>query len=312
MNQLATIDAAPRRSITQTMANRFGMESDTFLATLTATVFSKGMSREEQAAFLIVADQYHLNPVTREIYSMPKKGGGIIPVVSIDGWVRMCNEHPQFDGLEFEDHHDGDVLISTTCRIFRKDRTHPIAVTEYFTECYRDTDPWKMKHRMLRHKSLIQCARYAFGFAGIYDQDEAERFAATEADRQQSAPQRRAPAPQSSAPMIEHHPEAPARVDVEQDNTRQPEQPQRRRAPAPTPSTAQPKQEPAKAVQASAYDPEDVRERFTKAAKAAEDLWALNDAYDRIVQIHDAVMLQPDKEDLIKIYEMRRAEIGED
>jgi hypothetical protein len=30
---------------------------------------------------------------------------------------------------------------------------------------------------MLRHKAMIQCARIAFGYAGIYDQDEAERIA---------------------------------------------------------------------------------------------------------------------------------------
>jgi hypothetical protein len=29
---------------------------------------------------------------------------------------------------------------------------------------------------MLRHKALIQCARLAFGYGGIYDQDEAERI----------------------------------------------------------------------------------------------------------------------------------------
>jgi hypothetical protein len=29
---------------------------------------------------------------------------------------------------------------------------------------------------MLRHKALIQCARYAFGFGGIVDPDEAERM----------------------------------------------------------------------------------------------------------------------------------------
>jgi hypothetical protein len=29
---------------------------------------------------------------------------------------------------------------------------------------------------MHRHKALIQCARIAFGFVGIYDQDEAERI----------------------------------------------------------------------------------------------------------------------------------------
>jgi hypothetical protein len=30
---------------------------------------------------------------------------------------------------------------------------------------------------MLRHKATIQCSRLAFGFAGIFDQDEAERIA---------------------------------------------------------------------------------------------------------------------------------------
>ncbi len=35
-----------------------------------------------------------------------------------------------------------------------------------------------MKHRMLRHKALIQAARYAFGFSGVMDEDEADRIAA--------------------------------------------------------------------------------------------------------------------------------------
>ena len=30
---------------------------------------------------------------------------------------------------------------------------------------------------MLRHKAMIQCAAWRSGFAGIYDQDEAERIA---------------------------------------------------------------------------------------------------------------------------------------
>ena len=37
----------------------------------------------------------------------------------------------------------------------------------------RATEPWKMASRMLRHKSLIQAARVAFGFSGIHDEDEA-------------------------------------------------------------------------------------------------------------------------------------------
>ena len=46
------------------------------------------------------------------------------------------------------------------------------------SECYRDMGPWKTHpKRMLRHKAMIQCARLAFGFTGIYDQDEADRIA---------------------------------------------------------------------------------------------------------------------------------------
>ena len=164
------------KSVTLDMADRFGMDAGAFEATLRQTVFREG-SREEFAAFLLVAKNYNLNPLVKEIYAFKAKGGGIVPVVSIDGWVSLCNSHPQFDGMAFEDLHDPDgKLYAITCTIYRRDRSHPTIVTEYLEECVRATEPWKMKHRMLRHKAMIQCARYAFGFSGIYDQDEAERI----------------------------------------------------------------------------------------------------------------------------------------
>nr|WP_268814742.1 recombinase RecT [Sinorhizobium meliloti] len=111
-------------------------------------------------------------------FTRPKRGGGVVPIVSIDGWINLVNSHPACDGFEFTWERDanGDP-ISCTCIMHRKDRSHPTAVTEYLAECWRDTEPWKMKHRMLRHKALMQCARYAFGFAGIYDEDEGRRIA---------------------------------------------------------------------------------------------------------------------------------------
>lgn len=55
-------------------------------------------------------------------------------------------------------------------------------VTEYMAECVRNTEPWaKWPARMLRHKTTIQAARYAFGFSGIVDPDEAERIASATA-----------------------------------------------------------------------------------------------------------------------------------
>lgn len=164
-----------KRSVLLAMAGRFGMEPAAFEATVRATCGCAGATREEFAAFLLVANEYGLNPVTREIYAFPKKGGGIQPIVGIDGWMTMANNHPSFDGIEVEyGHDDAGKLLSATARVHRKDRSHPVVVTEYLAECVRPTDPWKMAHRMLRHKAAIQAIRYAFGFAGIMEPDEAE------------------------------------------------------------------------------------------------------------------------------------------
>jgi phage recombination protein Bet len=172
--QVATIERQPR-SVLVDMSTRYGMEPAAFEATLRATV-CKTASKEEFAAFLLVAKEYGLNPLTKELYAFPAKGGGIQPIVSIDGWARIINDHPGFDGMEFEDVREGAELIAITCRMFRKDRSHPIEATEYMAECKRTTDVWRTwPRRMLRHKALIQCARYAFGFSGIVDQDEYER-----------------------------------------------------------------------------------------------------------------------------------------
>ena len=140
--------------------------------TLKATAFKGQVSDAQMTALMVVANQYGLNPWTKEIYAFPDKNNSIVPVVGVDGWSRIINEHPQFDGLDFEQDEE-----SCTCIIYRKDRNHPIKVTEWMSECKRNAGPW-LSHpkRMLRHKALIQGARLAFGYGGIYDQDEAERI----------------------------------------------------------------------------------------------------------------------------------------
>lgn len=160
-------------SLLAKLASRYSVEPSKMLSTLKATAFKGDVSNEQMMALLIVADQYHLNPWTKEIYAFPDKGG-IVPVIGVDGWSRIINEHPQFDGVTFNfDAQDN----SCTCVIYRKDRQHPIEVTEYLSECKRETQPWKSHpRRMLRHKALVQAARLAFGFAGVYDPDEAERI----------------------------------------------------------------------------------------------------------------------------------------
>jgi phage recombination protein Bet len=167
---------AERKSLIATFADRLGLEPNRMMATLKATAFRGDVSNEQMAALLIVANEHGLNPFTKELYAFPTKGGGIVPVVGVDGWARIVNEHPQFNGMKFEQDD-----TKCTCIMYRKDREHPTTVTEYMDECRRGTEPWQTHpKRMLRHKAMIQCARLAFAFAGIYDPDEGERILAAE------------------------------------------------------------------------------------------------------------------------------------
>ncbi|MGE9253208.1 recombinase RecT, partial [Escherichia coli] len=53
------------------MAARFSVEPGKMLATLKSTAFKGDVSNEQMIALLIVADQYGLNPWTKEIYAFP-------------------------------------------------------------------------------------------------------------------------------------------------------------------------------------------------------------------------------------------------
>ena len=130
------------------LGESFGMEGDghELLQILKSTAFKGQVTDAQMAALMVVANQYQLNPFTRELFAFPDKNNGIVPVVGVDGWSRIINSHPQFDGIEFEQ--DAD---SCTCIIYRKDRNRPIKVTEYMDECKRGTGPWQSHpRRMLR------------------------------------------------------------------------------------------------------------------------------------------------------------------
>lgn len=168
------------QTLTHKLAERFDMGDGSGLTeTLKASAFAGANVNDAQmVALLVIANQYQLNPWTKEIYAFPGGNGGLTPIVGVDGWIRIINREPQYDGMEFSFSEDYSFC---TCTIYRKDRSKPIVVTEFLQECFKANSPaWKSHpKRMLRHKAMIQCARLAFGFTGIYDQDEAERIAET-------------------------------------------------------------------------------------------------------------------------------------
>lgn len=196
------VKAPPKVSLVTKFADRYSIDPGKLMATLKATAFKQSsgnpVSDEQMAALLVVADQYHLNPFTREIYAFPDKQNGIVPVVGVDGWSRIINSHTQFNGMEYRysdemttpDGAKSKCHEWVECVMYRKDRDKPVIVREYLDEVYRPPfkktgqngpytvdGPWQTHpKRFLRHKATIQCARLAFGFVGIFDQDEAERI----------------------------------------------------------------------------------------------------------------------------------------
>lgn len=188
--------------LTTKIAEKYGIQKDKLLASLLSTAFRSDnkITEEQMISLLVVADQYNLNPFTKEIYAFPGKNG-ITPVVGVDGWLRIINDHPQLDGISFA--YSDEMItpdgLSISCpswievTIHRKDRKIPTTVREYFDEVYQNphkvkrkfkeneyyfvNGPWQSHpKRMLRHKGLIQCARVAFSLSGIYDEDEANRI----------------------------------------------------------------------------------------------------------------------------------------
>ncbi len=168
---------APVPKLIEAMALEYGLAPDKFEACIRKTCMPANATNEEFCAFLVVAHAHKLNPLLREIYAFPKKGGGIQTVVPIDGWSKIVNRNEKYEGFEFEYHFDKDGAVNAiTCTLYRNDKERPFKITEFMDECFvQNSGPWNSHpRRMLRHKAYIQCARIAFSLGGIMDEDEFE------------------------------------------------------------------------------------------------------------------------------------------
>ncbi len=169
------------------LALRLSVTADVLQSTLKATAFKECKTNEQFVAAVIVANTYKLNPILKEMSVFVGKGGGVVPIIMVDGFISMVNRQPDFDGVELIENEgdggdSGTDVESVTAKFYLKSKSHPVMVTEYMKECYNGTrEPWKKwPRRMLRHKAYIQGARVAFGFSGVYDQDEAARIVEAE------------------------------------------------------------------------------------------------------------------------------------
>lgn len=180
------------------IAEQYKLSAERFLSS-SLTILSSRLSREmkesEVLAMCSLMKRYHLDPFAGHLYlreTFEGQSSTILPVLKIDGWLTMLNGQEQFDGLEFaysdemipnpldnvEDPSAGrKVPVWMEASIFRKDRTRPTVVREYFLEVYQNSESWRaMGCRQLRHKTIIQCSRVAFGLGGLFDEDDISRM----------------------------------------------------------------------------------------------------------------------------------------
>ena len=168
---------------------RSGLSYESFVKVLIQSALSR-LSIWTQAdleRLLLMAENLKLDPLNNEIYAIetqtePAKKSYIILVVGVDGWSKIVNSHPQFDGMRFFESEPGDdeLPLYFECTIFRKDRKVATSVREYMYEVHTSQGAW-LTHprRMLRHKAMIQCARICFGLSGVFDPDEAQRISSS-------------------------------------------------------------------------------------------------------------------------------------
>jgi hypothetical protein len=127
-----------------------------------------GVPLYPQVQLLKLANKYGLDPLSDQIILIQSQNDTYQAFITIDGWSKLINEHPQYAGMSLRDSTEliDEVPTWMECSIYRNDRILPIVIKEYFEEVRTDHPSWQqMPRRMLRHRVIQQCARLAFNIS---------------------------------------------------------------------------------------------------------------------------------------------------
>lgn len=205
-------------SIIARMASALKVEPAKLWQVLSKTCFrvregQRAFSNEEIMLVLMVSEQLGLNPLRREIWAFRGKDGGVMPIVSIDGWKCIMHRQPSFDGylIRYSDEkvEIGGRLLPEYCECEMRLKTlaHPIIERVYTEEVYMTTPVWSKRPRqMLHHRALIQAIRFAFPISGIADEGAEEAESASASAGAYVQPQEAMLTASASAPQLEQKP----------------------------------------------------------------------------------------------------------
>lgn len=189
-------------SSTQDVINTLGakIEAPVLFSQVWAMLSDNGKKKNVTAydvfSFLLNCQKLQLNPMLKQIYGFESKGK-VVTVISVEGWNEIANRHPQFDGFDYEfpepverelsyqksTYDNGYRKTSTVtvkrrvsdwmiCRVYRKDRSHPIAITTFFDEASTGTEPWAtMPMQMLQNRAMVNAIKKAFNINAYAEDD---------------------------------------------------------------------------------------------------------------------------------------------
>lgn len=189
-------------SSTQDVINTLGakIEAPVLFSQVWAMLSENGKKKNVTAydvfSFLLNCQKLQLNPMLKQIYGFESKGK-VVTVISVEGWNEIANRHPQFDGFDYEfpetverelsyqksTYDNGYRKTSTVtvkrrvsdwmiCRVYRKDRSHPIAITTFFDEASTGTEPWAtMPMQMLQNRAMVNAIKKAFNINAYAEDD---------------------------------------------------------------------------------------------------------------------------------------------
>ena len=147
----------------------------------------KGASNAQLQMFLEVCRRTGLDPFLKEIWFVAEKS---IIMAARDGYLRVANEHPMFDGIETRVERDEKMLpIKAVCTVWRKDRGHPTVCEAYFNE-YRAGGPvWsKYPSAMISKVAEVLALKRSFAINGVVSEVEMDAtFTPAEGSREAQA-----------------------------------------------------------------------------------------------------------------------------
>lgn len=141
--------------------------------------------------FLSIAETYSLDPLLRELWFVKTGSRGTI-MTGRDGYLKIANRNPNYDGITGDVIHAGDKFIKdgdnvklsygTNNRgpivgayaiVYRTDRTHPVYVFAPFNEYNKNNSVWRQyPSAMILKVAESMALKRAFSISGLVTEEE--------------------------------------------------------------------------------------------------------------------------------------------